>query len=115
MERAAGPLQAAFSSPVLESKAPGAPLDCVKTDCRSPSPRGDGAGASHFSAEHFSAELPACPEDGILPATPHLNQLLALGALPASASSAFAAPGQPRESARWMFCVAGAKLKVSGE
>ncbi|XP_049983891.1 protein CASP isoform X14 [Alexandromys fortis] len=106
MERAAGPLQAAFSSPVLESKAPGAPLDCVKTDCRSPSPRGDGAGASHFSAE-----LPACPEGGTLPATPHLNRLLALGALPASASSAFAAPGRPRESARWMFCVAGAKLK----
>ncbi|CAO2630012.1 Protein CASP [Lemmus lemmus] len=106
MERAAGPLRAAFSSPVLESKAPGAPLDCVETDCGSPSPRGDGAGASHSSTE-----LPACPEDGILPATPHLNQLLALGALPASASSAFGAPGQPRESARWMFCVAGAKLK----
>lgn len=110
MEHAAGPLRAAFSSPVLESKAPGAPLDCVETDCGSPSPRGDGAGASHSSAE-----LPVCPEDGILPATPHLNQLLALGALPASASSAFAASGQPRESARWMFCVAGAKLKVSGE
>ncbi|XP_036028486.1 protein CASP isoform X8 [Onychomys torridus] len=106
MERAAGPLRAAFSSPVLESKAPGAPLDCAETDCGSPSPRGDGTGASHSAAE-----LPACPEDGILPATPHLNQLLALGALPASASSAFAAPGQPRESARWMLCVAGAKLK----
>nr|XP_048289850.1 homeobox protein cut-like 1 isoform X11 [Myodes glareolus] len=106
MERAAGPLRAASSSPVLESKAPRAPLDCVETDCGSPSPRGDGAGASHSSAE-----LPACPEDGILPSTPRLNQLLALGVLPASASSAFAAPGQPRESARWMFCVAGAKLK----
>ncbi|XP_052609989.1 protein CASP isoform X8 [Peromyscus californicus insignis] len=106
MERAAGPLRAAFSSPVLESKAPGAPLDCAETDCGSPSPRGDGTGASHSAAE-----LPACPEDGILPATPHLNQLLALGALPASASSAFAASGQPRESARWMLCVAGAKLK----
>ncbi|XP_076417051.1 homeobox protein cut-like 1 isoform X7 [Peromyscus maniculatus bairdii] len=106
MERAAGPLRAAFSSPVLESKAPGAPLDCAETDCGSPSPRGDGTGASHSAAE-----LPACPEDGILPATPHLNQLLALGALPAGAGSAFAAPGQPRESARWMWCVAGAKLK----
>ncbi|XP_027272013.1 LOW QUALITY PROTEIN: homeobox protein cut-like 1 isoform X2 [Cricetulus griseus] len=106
MERAAGPLRSAFSSQVLESKAPGAPLDCAETACGSPSPRGDGNRASHSEAE-----LPACPEDGILPATPHLNQLLALGVLPASASSAFAAPGQPRESARWMLCVAGAKLK----
>ncbi|XP_040587213.1 homeobox protein cut-like 1 isoform X2 [Mesocricetus auratus] len=106
MERAAGPLRATFSSPVLESKAPGAPLDCAETDCGSPSPRGDGTGASHSAAE-----LPARPEDGVLPATPHLNQLLALGVLPASASSAFAAPGPPRESARWMLCVAGAKLK----
>lgn len=110
MERAAGPLRATFSSPVLESKAPGAPLDCAETDCGSPSPRGDGTGASHSAAE-----LPARPEDGVLPTTPHLNQLLALGVLPASASSAFAAPGPPRESARWMLCVAGAKLKVSGE
>ncbi|XP_031194130.1 protein CASP isoform X2 [Mastomys coucha] len=106
MEQASGPLRAAFSSPVLESKAPGAPLDCKETDCGSPSPRGDGIGASQSAAE-----LPACPEDAILPATPHRNQLLALGVLPASASSVFAAPGQPRDSARWMLCVAGAKLK----
>ncbi|XP_076779357.1 protein CASP isoform X9 [Arvicanthis niloticus] len=106
MERSAGPIRAAFSSPVLESKAPGASLDCKETDCGSPSPRGDGIGASQSLAE-----LPACPEDAILPATPHRNQLLALGVLPASASSAFAAPGQPRDSARWMLCVAGAKLK----
>ncbi|XP_021078338.1 protein CASP isoform X7 [Mus pahari] len=106
MERASGPLRAAFSSPVFESKAPGAPLDCKETDCGSPSPRGDGIGASQSAAE-----LPACPEDAILPATPHRNQLLALGVLPASASSAFAAPGQPQDSARWMLCVAGAKLK----
>ncbi|XP_030109967.1 homeobox protein cut-like 1 isoform X4 [Mus musculus] len=106
MERASGPLRAAFSSPVLESKAPGAPLDCKETDCGSSSPRGDGIGASQSAAE-----LPACPEDAILPATPHRNQLLALGVLPASASSAFAAPGQPQDSARWMLCVAGAKLK----
>ncbi|XP_032742202.1 homeobox protein cut-like 1 isoform X3 [Rattus rattus] len=106
MERASGPLQAAFSNPVLESKAPGAPLDCKETDCGSPSPRGDGIGASQSAAE-----LPACPEDAIPPATPHRNQLLALGVLPASASPAFAAPGQPRDSARWMLCVAGAKLK----
>ncbi|XP_051017216.1 protein CASP isoform X2 [Acomys russatus] len=106
MERAAGPLQAAFSSPVLESKAPRPPLDCAETDCGSPSPRGDGTGASQSAAE-----LPACPEDATLRATPHLNQLLALGVLPASASSAFAAPGQSRDSARWMLCVAGAKLK----
>lgn len=107
MERASGPLQAAFSNPVLESKAPGAPLDCKETDCGSPSPRGDGIGASQSAAE-----LPACPEDAIPPATPHRNQLLALGVLPASASPAFTAPGQPRDSARWMLCVAGAKLKV---
>lgn len=106
MERAAGPIRAAFSSPVLESKAPGASLDCKETDCGSPAPRGDGIGASQSVVE-----LPACPEDAILPATPHRNQLLALGVLPASASSAFAAPGQPRDSARWMLCVAGAKLK----
>ncbi|XP_008767389.1 homeobox protein cut-like 1 isoform X21 [Rattus norvegicus] len=106
MERASGPLQAAFSNPVLESKAPGAPLDCKETDCGSPSPRGDGIGASQSAAE-----LPACPEDAIPPATPHRNQLLALGVLPASASPAFTAPGQPRDSARWMLCVAGAKLK----
>lgn len=110
MERASGPLRAAFSSPVLESKAPGAPLDCKETDCGSSSPRGDGIGASQSAAE-----LPACPEDAILPATPHRNQLFALGVLPASASSAFAAPGQPQDSARWMLCVAGAKLKVSGK
>ncbi|MXQ82702.1 hypothetical protein E5288_WYG009772 [Bos mutus] len=35
----------------------------------------------------------------------------ALGVRLGPASSALAAPGQPRDSARWMLCVAGAKLK----
>ncbi|XP_053069780.1 homeobox protein cut-like 1 isoform X2 [Acinonyx jubatus] len=35
----------------------------------------------------------------------------ALGVRPESAGSALAAPGRPRDPARWMLCVAGAKLK----
>nr|XP_044998858.1 protein CASP isoform X8 [Jaculus jaculus] len=106
MERAAGPLGDAFSGRVLESNVPRALLDWDEQD-RGPSelPR-DGA-----ALPCAVTELPACPGDACPSATPRLEELCALGVRPERASSALAAPGQPRDSARWMLCVAGAKLK----
>lgn len=49
-----------------------------------------------------------------MPCTYHPEERRALGVRPEPASSALAEPGQPRDSARWMLCVAEAKLKVSG-
>ncbi|ELW56453.1 Homeobox protein cut-like 1 [Tupaia chinensis] len=113
MERAAAPLLDAFSHRVLESKAPGAPLDCsVPGDGprdKSQMPREGSTGASYPAPES-----PQCPGGASLPATLHPVEQCALGVRPARASSALAAPGQPLDSARWMLCVAGAKLKVSG-
>jgi hypothetical protein len=98
MERAAGPLRGVFSGQVLESQVPGSPLDCGEL----------GGGP------HPAPELPECLGGEVLPAIPNLEEQRALGVRPARASPAIAAPGQPRDSARWMLCVAGAKLKVSG-
>ncbi|XP_037671300.1 homeobox protein cut-like 1 isoform X2 [Choloepus didactylus] len=109
MERAAGPLPNAFPGRVLESKAPGALLDCGVPG-RGPrtvpwAPRGDRAGAPDTGTEVLLR-----PGGALLPAAPH-PEGCALGVCPARASSAVAAPGQPRDPARWMLCVAGAKLK----
>ncbi|XP_073931773.1 homeobox protein cut-like 1 isoform X10 [Castor canadensis] len=95
MERAAGPLRGVFSGQVLESQVPGSPLDCGEL----------GGGP------HPAPELPECLGGEVLPAIPNLEEQRALGVRPARASPAIAAPGQPRDSARWMLCVAGAKLK----
>ncbi|XP_062947654.1 homeobox protein cut-like 1 isoform X5 [Cynocephalus volans] len=110
MERAAGPLRDAFPGRVLESKARGAPVVCgvpgggSRAEPRSPC--GDRVGAPHPVPK-----LPPCPGGAFLPATPHPEERRALGVRPARASLALAASGQPRDSARWMLCVAGAKLK----
>ncbi|KAM9057305.1 homeobox protein cut-like 1 isoform 8-T8 [Megaptera novaeangliae] len=110
MDRAAGPLRNAYSDRVLESKAPGASLDCGVPG-RGPraeprAPRGHRAGAPHPAPEPQP-----CPGGAFLPANPHPGERRALGVRPGPASSALAAPGRPRDSARWMLCVAGAKLK----
>ncbi|XP_057604062.1 homeobox protein cut-like 1 isoform X2 [Hippopotamus amphibius kiboko] len=110
MERAAGPLRNAYSERVLESKAPGAPLDCgvpgLGPRAEPQAPRGNRAGAPHPAPEPSP-----CPGGAFLPATPHPEERRALGVRRGPASSALAAPGQPRDSARWMLCEAGAKLK----
>ncbi|XP_060141732.1 protein CASP isoform X4 [Globicephala melas] len=110
MDRAAGPLRNAYSDRVLETKAPGASLDCgipgrgPRAEPRAP--RGHRAGAPQPAPEPQ-----ACPGGAFLPANPHPGERRALGVRPGPASSALAAPGRPRDSARWMLCVAGAKLK----
>ncbi|XP_067561923.1 protein CASP isoform X4 [Pseudorca crassidens] len=110
MDRAAGPLRNAYSDRVLETKAPGASLDCgipgrgPRAEPRAP--RGHRAGAPHPAPEPQ-----ACPGGAFLPANPHPGERRALGVRPGPASSALAAPGRPRDSARWMLCVAGVKLK----
>ncbi|XP_065397055.1 homeobox protein cut-like 1 isoform X10 [Macaca fascicularis] len=110
MERAAGALGDAFSGQVLESRAPGARWDPGVLGsgprAESPAPRGDCAGAPRPAPEP-----PPCPGGECPPATPRPEERRALRVRPARASSAPAAPGQPRDSARWMLCVAGAKLK----
>ncbi|CAK7303903.1 hypothetical protein VULLAG_LOCUS10735 [Vulpes lagopus] len=113
MERAAGPLRNASSGRVLESRAPGAPRDCGVPG-RGPRPdpgasRGDRAGTPRPAPAP-----PRCPGGASLPAAPHPEEPRCPGLRPEPAGSALAAPGQPRDSARWMLCVAGAKLKVSG-
>ena len=110
MDRAAGPLRNAYSDRVLESKAPGASLDCGVLG-RGPraeprAPRGHRAGAPYPAPEPQP-----CPGGAFLPANPHPGEQRALGVRPGAASSALAAPGWPRDSARRMLCVAGAKLK----
>lgn len=113
MERAAGQMRDACSCRVPESRALGAPLECgvprggPRAETRAP--RGRCVGAPHPAPEQ-----PPCPGGSFLPATPHVEERRALGVRPEPASSALEAPGQPRDSARWMLCVAGAKLKVSG-
>uniref|UniRef100_A0A8C3WQA3 Protein CASP n=1 Tax=Catagonus wagneri TaxID=51154 RepID=A0A8C3WQA3_9CETA len=110
MERAACPLRNAYSGRVLESKAPGAPPDCgVRGGDLSAEPRAPSG--DHAGAPHPAPEPPRCPGGAFLPATPHPEERRALGVCPGPASSALAAPGQPRDSARWMLCVVGAKLK----
>ncbi|CAD7684010.1 unnamed protein product [Nyctereutes procyonoides] len=110
MERAAGPLRNASSGRVLESRAPGAPRDCGVPG-RGPRPdpgasRGDRAGAPRPAPAP-----PRCPGGASLPAAPDPEERRCPGLRPEPAGSALAAPGQPRDSARWMLCVAGAKLK----
>ncbi|XP_072609051.1 protein CASP isoform X9 [Vulpes vulpes] len=110
MERAAGPLRNASSGRVLESRAPGAPRDCGVPG-RGPRPdpgasRGDRAGTPRPAPAP-----PRCPGGASLPAAPHPEEPRCPGLRPEPAGSALAAPGQPRDSARWMLCVAGAKLK----
>ncbi|XP_019502410.1 PREDICTED: protein CASP isoform X2 [Hipposideros armiger] len=110
MEQAASPLQNAFSGRVLERKAPGAPPGCSVPGCgpraEPQAPLGDRA-----KAPHPAPEPPLCPWGAFLPATYHPEERRALRVHPEPASSALAAPGQPRDSARWMLCVAEAKLK----
>ncbi|XP_032110969.1 homeobox protein cut-like 1 isoform X8 [Sapajus apella] len=111
MERAAGALEDAFSGRVLESRAAGARWDLTVPGggprSESRAPRGDSAGAPRPAPE----PPPLCPGGECPPATPRPEEPRALRVRPARASSAPAAPGQPRDSARWMLCVAGAKLK----
>ncbi|XP_077879964.1 homeobox protein cut-like 1 isoform X6 [Ictidomys tridecemlineatus] len=110
MERAAGPPRGGFAGQVFESRAPGAPLDCGVRDhdprADPQAPRGAAAGAPHPAPE-----LPPCSGAAFLPATPDPEELSARGLRPARASSAPATPRQPPDSARWMLCVAGDKLK----
>ncbi|KAL4669778.1 hypothetical protein H8959_008332 [Pygathrix nigripes] len=114
MERAAGALGDAFSGRVLESRAAGARWDPGVPGggqgAESPAPRGDCAGAPRPTPEP-----PLCPGGECPPAIPRPEERRALRVRPARASSAPAAPGQPRDSARWMLCVAGAKLKLFEE
>ncbi|XP_053786340.1 homeobox protein cut-like 1 isoform X10 [Desmodus rotundus] len=109
MERAAGGLPNAVSGRVRNSKAPGDPPDwcarCRGLRSESRTPRGDRA-----AAPRRAPELPPFPGGAFLPSTSRPEQRRALGVRPEPASSALAAPGQLRCSARWM-CVAGAKLK----
>ncbi|XP_034844458.1 protein CASP isoform X2 [Mirounga leonina] len=110
MERAAGPLRNAFSGRVLEGKAPGAPLDCGVLG-HGPRAEPGAPWGDHAGAPHPAPVPPRCPGGAFLPATPHPEERRTLGVHPEPAGSALAAPGQPRDSARWMLCVAGAKLK----
>lgn len=112
MERAAGPLRNAYPDRVLESKSPGVPLDSGVPG-RGPRTQPQALRGDRAGAPHPSPEPQPCPGAAFLPATPHPGEQRALGVRLGPASSALAAPGQPRDSARWMLCVAGAKLKVS--
>ncbi|XP_072799251.1 homeobox protein cut-like 1 isoform X2 [Vicugna pacos] len=108
MERSAGPLRNVYSGRVLESKALGTPWDCGVPG-RGPRaeprmPKGDRAGSPYLAPEQ-----PRYPGGEFLPAHPEERRALRVRRGPAS--SALAAPGQPRDSARWMLCIAGAKLK----
>uniref|UniRef100_A0A4X1UHC2 Protein CASP n=1 Tax=Sus scrofa TaxID=9823 RepID=A0A4X1UHC2_PIG len=109
MERAAGPLRNAYSDPARESKAPGAPLDCGVRGC-GPSAEPRAPRGAHAGVPHPAPEPLRCPGGAFLPA-PHPEERRALGVRPGPASSALAAPGQPRDSARWMLCVVEAELK----
>uniref|UniRef100_A0A452DZ95 Protein CASP n=1 Tax=Capra hircus TaxID=9925 RepID=A0A452DZ95_CAPHI len=110
MERAAGPLRNAYPDRVLESKSPGVPLDSGVPG-RGPRTQPQALRGDRAGAPHPSPEPQPCPGAVFLPATPHPGEQRALGVRLGPASSALAAPGQPRDSARWMLCVAGAKLK----
>ncbi|XP_062035551.1 homeobox protein cut-like 1 isoform X5 [Lepus europaeus] len=105
MERAVGPFRGASPAPVLQSEAPGPPLDCgVRA--------GDAGAEPQAPREDCTpASPPPCPGGAFLPVTPQPEERRARGAGPPSASSAPAVPGLPRDSAGWMVCVAGAKLK----
>lgn len=109
MERVVGPFRGASSAPVLQSEAPGPPLDCGV-------PAGDAGAEPQAPREDCppASPPPPCPGGAFLPVTPQPEERRALGVGPPSASSAPAVPGLPRDSAGWMLCVAGAKLKVSG-
>ncbi|XP_013376004.1 PREDICTED: protein CASP [Chinchilla lanigera] len=102
MERAAAPLRDSFSVRVLESKAAGPPIDCGV--------RASGSGAEP-QERYLTPELSRCSGGALLPGSPHPEERRVLRVRPASACSALAVAGQPRDSARWMLCVAGAKLK----
>uniref|UniRef100_A0AC11CMK1 Cut like homeobox 1 n=1 Tax=Ovis aries TaxID=9940 RepID=A0AC11CMK1_SHEEP len=110
MESAAGPLRNAYPDRVLESKSPGVPLDSGVPG-RGPRTQPQALRGDRAGAPHLSPEPQPCPGAAFLPATPHPGEQRALGVRLGPASSALAAPGQPRDSARWMLCVAGAKLK----
>lgn len=114
MERATGPLRNAFSGQVLKSKTSGAPPDCGLRGGSLPAEprasRGNRAGAPHPAPGRSP-----CPGGAFLPVTSHPEERRALWVSPEPVSSVLAVPGQPRDSARWMLCVAGAKLKVSGK
>lgn len=113
MERAPGRLRNAFLGWVLESRAPGRPPNCGVRG-RGPRAESGAPGGDRAGAPHPAPRLPPCPGGAFLRSTSHPEERRALGVRPEPASSTLAAPGQPRDSARWMLCVAGAKLKVSG-
>lgn len=113
MERAPGRLRNAFSGWVLESRDPGRPPNCGVRG-RGPRAESGAPGGDRAGAPHPAPRLPPCPGGAFLRSTSHPEERRALGVRPEPASSTLAAPGQPRDSARWMLCVAGAKLKVSG-
>lgn len=113
MERAPGRLRTAFSGCVFESRAPGGPPNRGARG-RGPSAEPGAPGADPAGAPHPAPKLPPCPGGAFLRSTSHPEERRALGVRPGPASSTLAAPGRPRDSARWMLCVAGAKLKVSG-
>ncbi|XP_063090324.1 homeobox protein cut-like 1 isoform X2 [Cavia porcellus] len=102
MERTVPPLRDSFSARVLESKAAGPPIDSGV--------RESGPGAEP-QERYPEPELSPCSRGALLPGTPHPEDRRVLRVRPASACSALAAAGQPRDAARWMLCVAGAKLK----
>ncbi|XP_036164809.1 homeobox protein cut-like 1 isoform X6 [Myotis myotis] len=110
MERAPGRLRNAFSGWVLESRAPGRPPNCGVRG-RGPRAEPGAPGGDRAGAPHPAPRLPPCPGGAFLRSTSHPEERRALGVRPEPASSTLAAPGQPRDSARWMLCVAGAKLK----
>ncbi|XP_040311991.1 protein CASP isoform X3 [Herpailurus yagouaroundi] len=110
MERAAGPVRNAASGRLLESKAPGAPLDCGVPG-RGPRAEPGALLGDRAGAPRPAPVLPLCPGGAFLPVTPDPEEPRALGVRPESAGSALAAPGRSRDPARWMLCVAGAKLK----
>ncbi|XP_045140593.1 homeobox protein cut-like 1 [Echinops telfairi] len=109
MERTAAPLPNASPGGPVEGNPPGTPPDggglgrSRRTKPRLP--KVDRAGILHPAPE----ALP--PWGAALLTAPHPEEPCALGDRPARASSAPAAPGQPPDSARWILCVAGAKLK----
>ncbi|XP_058537005.1 homeobox protein cut-like 1 isoform X2 [Ochotona princeps] len=108
MECLVGPFFDDFSGRVLQSEAPGPPPACGVPD-------GDAGTEPQEPCGDCSLATPPeplpFPGDASLPVTPKPEERRALGVCPARASPALAAPGQPRDSARWMLCVAGAKLK----
>ncbi|XP_036264846.1 homeobox protein cut-like 1 isoform X1 [Pipistrellus kuhlii] len=111
MERAPGRLRNASSGCVFESTAPGA---LPNRGVRGRGPRAEPVAPARdrAGAPHPAPEPPPCPGGASSRSASHPEERRARGGRPGPAGSKLAAPGQPRDSARWMVCgVAGAKLK----